>query len=187
MQILLNLLPQEKKEALSSRFHFRFFMWQTALLLLLELLALAALIGIFFVLNYQIQTKESANKDFEFKNSQTKQLVEYRSKFKEANTLALDLSHFTKNHFQWSRLFLLLDHIVPSGIILTNLSTENYTIILNGESATRDDFLIFENNLKSSDCVSDVKVPISNLFSETEIEFQVRFNVKPECLLKKKS
>lgn len=186
MQILLNLLPPAEKETLARRFRTRFFTWQTALLLCLLLYYVSILGGIFFILRHEAMLAENAQKQYSEYNEEAKKIALYQDVFKQANKQSQEVHQYTANHLRWSALFLLLDKIVDEGVVIVELLTKDYTVTINGQARTRDDFLRFEDRLKQTDCVSDVKVPISNLFSQTEVEFQIDFNIQRECLLKRK-
>ena len=56
--------------------------------------------------------------------------------------------------------------------------------MLLGIAGTREDLLLFEQQLKSSACVEKVDVPLSNLFSQKNLEFQIEFSITLECLRK---
>ncbi len=183
MRILLNLLPEEKKQLLSRRFYSRFFLWQTSFLLLLVLFYISILSGMYFLLQYEKGIANASLASFDQYNSEAKKLVQYQQTFKRTNAATQDIGRYIANHFQWGNLFALLDDITPTDVAFTELVTKDYTISLIGEAKTREAFLTFEESLKASDCTSDVKVPISNLFSQKEVEFQVEFKLKRECLL----
>ncbi|MFA9262255.1 MAG: hypothetical protein ACEQSB_02760 [Undibacterium sp.] len=183
MKILLNVLPEEKKDALIRKFRSRFFLWQTTLLLILELYYAVALCGIFMILNYQSRTASEALVAFEQYNEEARKLVTYQDEFKSVNAITENVSRYQKFHFHWSALFHLLDELTPKGVVIIQLLTKDYTVSISGQAETRDQFLEFEAALKGADCVSDVRVPISNLFSQKEIDFQVDFKIKKECLM----
>ncbi len=183
MKILLNVLPEEKKEALVRKFRNRFFLWQTTLVLILELYYVVVLGGIFMILHYQAKTASEALTAFDQYNEEAKKLVMYQEEFKTVNATAEVVSRYQRTRFQWTSLFLMLDELTPKGVVIIELLTKDYTISLSGQAETRDQFLEFESALKASECVSDVRVPISNLFSQKEIDFQIDFKMKKECLI----
>lgn len=184
MQILLNLLPDEKKTTLVRRLWFRFFAWQTVLLMSLALLYVLILGGINYLLAQEVAVTEKTATLAEERSEEAARLKRYQEVFKEINDKSAVTYRYTENHLHWTKFFTLLDRLVGQGIVVTGLLTQNYTVTLNGQAATRDDFLGFEAALRQSECVSDVKVPISNLFSPKEIEFQITFNLKRDCLLR---
>lgn len=185
MRILLNVLPEEKKQILSRRFYSRFFLWQSSLLFVLIVFYLVVLASMFFLLHYQRGISEASLASFDQYNEEAKKLVQYQEHFKEANRLTRDMGRYLDGHLQWGKVFSLLDTITPPGVALVELTTKDYTISLIGQAETREAFLEFEAALKVSACTSDVKVPISNLFAQKEIDFQLDFNIKRECLLNK--
>lgn len=187
MRILLNLLPQEKQQELSRRFYSRFFLWQTCLILVLVVFYTAVLGGIYFLLHYQVKGAQSALESFNQYNQESKKLTEYQESFRQANSLSADVSRYLDQHHRWGKLLVLLEGLTPEGVSLVGLTTKEYTVSIAGRANTRDQFLAFESALKVAECTSDVKVPLSNLFTQTELDFQIDFNVKEECLLNHKT
>jgi len=185
MKILLNVLPEEKKGVLIRKFRHRFFLWQTTLLLILELYYVVVLGGIYIILSYQAKSASDSLISFDQYNEEAKKLVSYQEEFKSTNTLTETVVRYQEHHFYWSTLLGLLQRLTPQGVVLVELLTKDYTISLSGQAETRDQFLSFEAALKSEECVSDVRVPISNLFSQKEIDFQIEFKLRRECLINK--
>lgn len=182
MKILLNVLPGEKKDALIRKFRNRFFLWQTTLLLILELYYVVVLGGIFMILHYQSKTASQALAAFDQYNEEAKKLVMYQEEFKMVNATTEVVTRYQQARLRWTSLLLMLDELTPKGVVIIELLTKDYTISLSGQAETRDQFLEFEAALKAAECVSDVRVPISNLFSQKEIDFQIDFKMKKECL-----
>lgn len=185
MRILLNVLPEEKKDALVRKFRYRFFLWQTTLILLLELYYVVILGGIYTILNYQVRVGRDALVAFEQFNEEAKKLVSYQEEFKKVNAETESIARYQQSHFHWSELVALLQKLTPEGVVVVELLTKDYTVSLSGQAGTRDQFLQFEEALKGSECVSDVRVPISNLFSQKEVDFQIDFKLKKECLIRR--
>lgn len=184
MRILLNLLPEERKDILVRKFRYRFFLWQTTLVLLLELYYVGILGGIYTILNYQVRIGHETLAAFEQLNEEAKKLSGYQEEFKKINAEIENIARYQGMHFYWSELITLLQELVPEGVVVVELLTKDYTVSLSGQAGTRDQFLQFEEALKGSACVSDVRVPISNLFSQKEVDFQIDFKLKKECLVR---
>lgn len=184
MRILLNVLPEGKREILVRKFRYRFFLWQTTLVLLLELYYVIILGGIYTILDYQVRVGRDALAAFEQFNEEAKKLVSYQEEFKQVNAETESIARYQQAHFHWSALIALLQKLTPEGVVVIELLTKDYTVSLSGQAGTRDQFLQFEEALKSSECVSDVRVPISNLFSQKEVDFQLDFRLKKECLIR---
>lgn len=183
MRILLNLLPEEQKEELIQKFRFRFFLWQSMLILILQGYYALTLVGMYSMLDYQVRIARDSLTEFDQFNHEAKQLLAYQDEFKMANKMVATVNQYEKGHLQWGALFSLLRRRVPEGVTLIELSTKDYIVSLVGQSDTRDTFLKFEDSLKNDECVSDVKVPLSSLFSQTEVDFQIDFTLKRDCLL----
>lgn len=185
MKTLLNLLPEEKKAAIQSSLRFRFFLWQLFLVFCLECFYVGVLFGIYFILDFQLKNYQSTVVEVSSPSfSQDKQLSEYEEKFRSTNEIADVIGKIEYTHLYFTEVFLLLGELLPEGITVDRLSTKEYTVLLTGKAAKRDDLLLLGDRLKTSECIGNVNVPISNLFSEEDIEFQLDFSVKIECLRK---
>ena len=120
---------------------------------------------------------------FEQSNEEAKKLANYQEEFKKINTETESVNRYQQAHLHWSALLALLQKLTPEGVVIIELLTKEYTVSISGQAGTREQFLQFEAALKGDDCVSDVRVPISNLFSQKEIDFQIDFNLKKDCLI----
>lgn len=182
MKILLNLLPEENKKDIQRKLHFRFFLWQVFILFALEMFYASMLVSTYVILDFQLQNlKETGRQNDKGYEEQTT-LDMYQKKFKDTNVSAEIIGKIQKNHLSFTQVFLLLDTLLPKGIIVDHLTTKDYTVLLTGKAVTRDDLLAFDARLKESTCIENVNVPISNLFSQENIDFQVDFGIKKECL-----
>ncbi len=184
MKTLLNLLPEEEKGILQRRLRFRFLLWQVFLLLMLELFYVSILVGIYLILDVQAKNLEMMGAAEGSFYQEGRSLDQYERKFRETNERIAVVSQIDRNHLLFSEIFLLLDETLPEDVRLDRLSTKDYTVLLSGNAKTRDDLLLFEDRLKDLPCVAGVNVPISNLFSQKDVEFQVDFTLKQECLKK---
>lgn len=187
MKILLNLLPEEKKEAAQKRLLSRFLLWQLFLAFLLEMFYLSILVGIFLILDFQLQNYQAIGTayDASSSHSQEKKLSEYEKKFRDTNEAVEVIGTIDRSHLHFAGIFSLLDGLLPKGITIAHLSTKDYAVMLSGKAAKREDLLALDERLKGSECIESVNIPISNLFSQENVEFQIDFDAKPECLRKK--
>ncbi len=186
MKTLLNLLPEEKKELVQNRLRSRFLLWQLFLLFLLEIFYLTILISIFLILDFQLQSLEKIAEDTaRSSQGEEKQLDSYEKKFLEVNETVDLIGSVDRSHLYFSQIFVLLDTLLPSGVTINNLSTKDYMVSLSGRAEKREDLLLLEEKLKGAeDCIGNVNIPLSNLFSQEKIDFQMDFTVTPECLRK---
>lgn len=190
MKTLLNLLPEENKKDIQHKAHSRFFLWQLFLLFALEIFYVGILVGTYIILDSQFQnlsvvTGQQSNAGNSTQKRASFVLLDiYQKKFKETNATVDMIENIQKNHFSFTQIFLLLDTLLPDGIVIDQLTTKNYKVFLTGIATKRDDLLLFDGKLKGSSCIINVNVPISNLFSQENIDFQLDFEVKKECLKK---
>lgn len=182
MRVLLNLLPEEGRAVIRRKYYARFFFWQSMLLLSIEIFYLAMLGGIFFVMHENRSIAEEVAADRARTQVEAKALESYESKFRDANRLSEQAARFDREHIRWTELLIRLDRIVPDRIAIVSLSTKDYQVFVVGMAERRDDFLELERRLKGDECFSDFKAPVTNLFSEKDVEFQIDFSIKPECL-----
>lgn len=184
MKTLLNLLPEENKKNIQRKLHFRFFLWQLFLVCTLEVFYLSILASIYLILNFQLQSLQAVGQQGDTAYTDQRTLNVYQEKFKSTNAAVEVVGKIERSHFSFTQVFLLLDTLLPKGIAINLLATNNYKIMLSGRAATRDDILAFESRLKETACVKDVNVPLSNLFSQENIDFEIDFEMQKECLQK---
>jgi len=186
MKILLNLLPEEKKSLIQRRLRTRFLIWQLFLLFIIEVFVLTVMGGIYVVLDGQLKGLQNAGAGLDAASSiQEQKLDEYEAVFRDVNAKADKIGRIRYGHTYFTGVFLVLDAVVPEGISLETLDTKGRTIMLTGQAKTRDSLLAFGDALKGNDCVESANLPISNLFSQTDIEFQLDFVMKENCLHKR--
>ncbi|MBI2439524.1 MAG: PilN domain-containing protein [Candidatus Moranbacteria bacterium] len=187
MKTLLNLLPEEKKAIIRRGLHVRFLLWQLFLIFLLECFYIGILFGIYFILDFQLKSYQSVDSGIDTAMySQEKKLSEYEMSFRETNEKTDVIGKIQYFHLYFTQVFILLDALLPEGVVVDTIQTKNYTVLLSGMAKQREDLLSFEHRLKSAACVENVNMPISNLFSQENVDFEMDFSVKMECLRKNK-
>lgn len=182
MKILLNLLPEENKNNIQRKLHFRFFLWQLFLIFLLEVFYLGILVSVYFILDFQLQSLQAIGRQYDTAHAEQKTLDTYQRKFKEMNGAVDVIGAIERDHLSFAQIFVLLAAVMPENVVVDRLTTKNYTVMLTGQAATRDDLLVFDARLKEAACAEHVNVPLSNLFSQENVEFQIDFGIKKECL-----
>lgn len=184
MKTLLNLLPEEKKDDIQNRLRSRFLLWQLFLVFVLEIFYFSMLIGTYFILDFQLKSLQGIGQNTVLSSrAEDKRLSEYEKKFQDTNAEIEVTNRIDRSHLYFSNILMLLDTLVPAGITISQMKTNEYVVSLSGRAAKRDDLLLFDKQLKAEEkCVTDVNIPVSNLFSQEKIDFQIDFSVKPECL-----
>lgn len=182
MKVLLNLLPEEGRAVIRRKYYARFFFWQSMLLLSTEAFYLIMLGGVFLVIREKHTIAQNAEAERARTQVEAKALASYESKFRDVNRLSGQSNRFDREHLRWTELLSHLDRIVPDDVAIASLSTKDYQVFVVGMAERREDFLEMEKRLKEEPCFFDIMAPVTNLFSEKNVEFQIDFSVKPECI-----
>lgn len=184
MKTLLNLLPEGKKESIQRRLLSRFLLWQLFLLFLLQVFYLTIVICTYLVLDFQLQSLKALEKDATIASQgEVDRLNTYEQKFDDMNKRVSVIGAIDRSHIYFSKVFTLIDPLLPTGVTVANLTTKEYTISLYGRAGTREQLLQLDENLKNGGrCFENVTIPLQNLFSQEDIDFQVDFTLTPECL-----
>lgn len=180
MKIFLNLLPPEKKLELRRRFYAKLFLWQWFTVFLMSLVFVTVVAGAYFVITWQ---QKSSELDAAVPNTGGQEkLAQYEASFAEANESAKTVLHYEALHPSFTAMLEKINSLLPEKITLKKLSTKDYHVYMTGEAATRSDFLTLQENLKNERCFQSINAPISNLFAEQNVSFEIDFLVLPECL-----
>lgn len=184
MKTLLNLLPEEKKLAIQRKLRLRFFLWQLFLLFVLEVFYASILVGIFFILDLQAKDSSLEEQGIGAQAGQQHTLSQFEERFRTTNDSVEVVSGIDGVHFHFERIFDWLEQTVPDGVNIDHLTTKEYTLSLSGRAATRDELLSFQEKMKGLQCVTSVETPLSNLFSQKNVDFQMDVQIQPDCMKK---
>lgn len=184
MKIYLDLLPQEKKNELRRNKIFHKILREEALFLLPAIVAIVILANIFYLLKLQLNTAGTSQMA-SMSQDKVQLLRTYEDKFAKTNDAVADLAKIQNQHLHWESLFEELNRVVPAGITITDISTKNYQVFFLGKAKVRDNLLEFKNNLINDQCFQSVNVPLSDLVTKEDIDFQMDLLVSKDCLLKK--
>ena len=182
MKIKLNLIPPQRKEEIKKAYWLRLVSrWEIEFVLLL-LLFIAVLASMNFILKINIAT-ETDSVLVVGKDSDKYDLIsEYDKEIKDISGQVASVKKIQDNQLYWSRLLLKLNEKVFDGIEITDLTTSDYAVVLDGKANTRDDLIAFKDSLVQDQCFSNVELPLSNLVSKDNVEFQISLAIKKECL-----
>lgn len=181
MKIFLNLLPPEQKAELVRRFYWRFFLGQWFLVFLI-IIAAAGVMGILY---FRIQLEGNRQEKAAAAQITEEHKVEYtryEEKFEVTNRAVRSAGGFIALHTSFSDVLRQIEALLPPNTKIEKLATQNYKVFLTGTTDTRETFLVFQENLKRNNCFEAVNTPLSNLFAETNVQFEIDFTIKQECL-----
>ncbi len=185
MKIGINLLPPSKKEEIITAERFRSVLGWEAIILLLAILFFGFVFGVDSLLNFNLRVI-SDNKNSDSRASQQYETIkQYEDKFSGINSEIAKISNITSSQIYWSALFSKLGDIIPDNVELSGISTKNYSIFFAGKAKTREDLLLFRDNLSKEACFENINLPLSNLVSKEDIVFQLDLDIKEECIKNK--
>ena len=184
MEIKLNLIPQERRFEISQVNMFRAVLWREVGLTLI----LVVFIMLLCSLNYLLKINLIAQ-TVEFENVQNKKryerIDELNKNFKDVNALVSFNEIIQGDQLYWYRIFQKINKALPKEVGVVKLANNNYKFILAGTSETRDALVLMKDNFTKENCFADVNLPLSSFASKENIDFQIEFNIKEECLKNK--
>ena len=177
--IALNLLSPDQKEALRARVIYAMIerlmiafvtstLLASILLLLVKIELTSALAG--------VQTRQILSSEYVTVNNDIRQLNQQIGRVEALQKMAVSPSELLRD----------VASRTPEGVQVTGLDFDVKTksMRLNGTAAAREDLLAYEEAMRASPFVDDLKSPISNLFQKTDINFQFLIVLDVEAMKK---
>ena len=181
MEIRLNLLPENKKEEIAQAKRFRSAVFLEVEIFVIILVFLAFLFSINYILSLETKfAEDSINQDSG--KEQYKVVKQYEENFSTTNSKTADLGLINKDQLYWSNMFQKLSNLTMDGVSISSMSTKNFSIIITGVSSTRDELIAFKDKLSTDKCFSNVDLPLSDLVSKDNVNFQINLNINRDCL-----
>lgn len=183
MEIRINLLPPYRKEEILQSKRIKTVVKLEVLASFVGIIFFVFLMAFAYILRLNLL---SVSNDLELKNNQEKyERIKYLDdEFSRANSELSEAIKIKKDQLYWSKLFERLSEKTLDGIEMTDLSTKDYAIFLVGKANSRDVLISFKEGLEKEECFSNVNLPLSNLVSKDNVDFQMDFKIKEECLKK---
>lgn len=177
MQIVLNLLPPEKKDSLRQGY---IAAYARALLVLLFIVAVALSVTL---ASYRIMLKGTLDG-----LKQQNQDLMSEDDAPEAEILAIDgfltrVEGLQDDFIPWSGVLEEISKIVPDGVILSSVQVnDDGKVFIRGNAATRDDVLAFQASLEALPFFTEINAPLSNILKKTDVGFDFEtMYVRPEA------
>lgn len=167
--IFINLLPPDKKIVVKRDLIFTLLISTLEFFVILAVLTSSVLVAGKTVLenNFNNAVGQNAliNKNFGLINRDIRQ---YNDQF-------TDTENLFNQSLNWSHFLLDIGELVSTAVSLRNLSLnpETKKIIIVGFASQRNDLIDLLERLKKNDNLLRVESPISNLFSRTNIVFEI--------------
>jgi len=108
------------------------------------------------------------------------EIAQTEQKAQEVNSLIKASSQIVKGTVVWSRLLDELKQKVEAGIVITNLnlSSPEGVMSLAGVAADRNSLNAFKKRMESSEILTEIKLPLTNLEQRERIPFTISFQLK---------
>lgn len=183
MEIRINLIPPYRKEKIAQTKRWRLVLRVEAVISLILGLFLLFLFGLGSFLDISLKAVSNFQ-DSSSEKVQYEKVNKMDRDFDLVNSQIGDILAIKEDQMYWSRLLIEMSASIIPGIEIGEIASKNFNIILTGKSDSRDDLIKFKEKLESNGCFSDVNLPLSNLVSKENIDFQIDFKIKDECLHK---
>ena len=179
----INLLPPAKKGAIAEVRKLKAILGWEAVITFIALCFFGFLFALSSLLDFNLALI-SGMKNNEADGAKYAKIEEYQKEFSQINTQLERLSKIDSDQMYWSSALLALDSAVPDAVGITEITTKDLILSLSGHANTRDNLLTFRDRLSQSDCFSNVDLPVSELVSKDNVDFQMKLNVSEKCLRK---
>jgi len=181
---MINLLPEKQKEGLRLEKNKKL----VTVLAGLFLISLVSFSLILFSVRFYLFGERNEEKivldsiEEKYKNPEFLSLKELTQKY---NLRLLNLDNFYKEEIYFSDVLKNIAQVErPKGLFLNAIVVERMKkdnkikVIISGESASRESFLLFRDNLNNSQKIENLSFPPEYLLKPTDINFSITFNFK---------
>lgn len=184
MKEYINLLPEKIKEEIRDDKKFRSLTGG----MFGFLFPVVLLVGILFAINLILKVQEEgAAKSYGNEKSQVKyqDLKKYDEKFQSTNQKVGLILQVQDGHLAWAEILEKLSQTISEDITITGIANKDYRMFLVGRAKTREDLLALHAAISAEECFVGLNMPLSNLVSKEDADFQMDFEIKKDCLKNK--
>lgn len=182
--IRLNLLPQEKKDALGEIRRFAYAKVVAGIVLGAFILGYGVLVAIQTVHRSRLQSinEEIARMEQVLPTSGADTLAQ---NIKTLNRRVKQLADIQAGTFSMTLFLDALNRTVPEGIDLREVRVRTLTgqLSLSGVAANRNDLLAFQNALRALPYIEDLNIPLSTLTQREDIQFDFTMTLLTETAI----
>lgn len=184
MEIKINLVPEYRKMEIAKSNRVKMILrWELEITLIL---------AIFFILILSLNYILKFNLDASIIEMESKRgggnyekISKFDNDFKIINSRTSINDAIQGDQLYWSIVFKKMSEMMPDGIIISKAANKNYKVFLAGVADTRDNLIRMKDELAKNDCFSGINLPLSNLTSRDNVDFQMEFDIKEDCLKNK--
>jgi len=170
----INLLSPQKKKKLNE-YKTIYTIKNIGYFVLLFLIIInLSIYGTYLYLQNQLEQKESEIN--QLKSSITSEgEISINDIVDEVNEKISQAQNLQSDYILWSDYLSEFSLLVPQNITLNQIviKQNNNSITISGQAPLRQNFLNFKNNLESSELLTDINSPISNLMKKENVIFSL--------------
>jgi hypothetical protein len=181
MEINLNLIPPYREKEIQKNKRFRLILRIELVMLMFVLIFFSFLFSLNYILdlNFILASNDTEiSKDRE----QYDNIRKYDREFNEVNINVAQIEKIDKDQLYWSRLFLKLSQSVIAGISIQSVATKDYSVFLIGKAESRENLISFRDSLAKDSCFSSINLPLSDLVSRGNVDFQMDLAINEDCI-----
>ena len=181
MKIEINVLPDKQKEKIREEKKIGFALKMAFAFIVVLLLVNSVLYLMRIVLDIEYKAaKASSEASLSRSPGKENQLEKV---FQDTNSQVTNVSKISSNIPNWARVLVRISELCPEWIRLSQLSADGSQLKISGFSKTRDDFLNFQDKLKTDGF--QFSVDISNLVASNDFNFDLVLTVPQDYLIRK--
>lgn len=181
MKIKLNLLPEKRAKEIKKKSILRFIIWQEIVVIFMVVMFLIMIKGIDVVVNLRLSSLEQQLSSQKLGNN-FKEIDKYKSNLQNINKKLFLIEQIQQDSVDWLNVFDYINEATPNNITIKSIRNDNHIVTIMGVATTRDQLILFRNNLNKADCFTEINVPLNDIVLKRNIDFQINFKINKSCL-----
>lgn len=184
MEIMLNILPPEKKEDIRLARKYRMLLWvQIAICFLVFFFGLL-LVGVWYALEMEEREVRREGLKRESQDAAYAQMTSMKSELMGIQRLAFFAEDTLKKQRFATWVFRLLETSLPSGVHVSSILLEEKSLKISGRAETREALISLQENLEKERCFSGISLPSSQIAKKEDIDFEMVVSLDESCFFK---
>lgn len=178
--IKLNLNPPSKKEEIrKAELLGQLFKWEAELFAIFVVFV-AMLISTSYILKINALSEKPVI--LEDNNEQYKEMEKYDNESRDVNKIISQIDKIQRGQLHWYGFLEKINNQFLDTIEMKKIETSDYSVLITGRAKNRDSLITFKENMEKESCFSNINLPLSSLVAKQDVDFQIDFNIKKECL-----
>jgi len=181
MKIELNLLPKSREKKNRNKKVLRFIIVQEIMIVLITLMFWGVIRSIDAVAGFRLEEEENQI-DVGGNSDKYAEMKKYENKLREVKDKMDFVNNLQQNEINWLVVLEKIPGIISENITLTSIKNDGFEFDIKGKASNRDTLIEMKNAVEKENCFSDVEIPLNDMVLKNDIDFELKFNAKEECL-----